>query len=183
MPNNVPLWLRCPASVGTGIFAIVSYSHPKGGFDGETTTDPLNLISSFPSGNNEEGGDFHFVFTTDFMGDYDNDGLVGQGDLDLVLLNWGGPDASVDIWAIANWINLPTEDPGGVIGQAEMDEVLLNWGESHYAELILLGDLNEDGIVDMTDVNLAVGTEEMMDVCAMLGVWFATNINPNPLGV
>jgi len=29
--------LNCPASVGTGISAIVSYSHPREGYDGETT--------------------------------------------------------------------------------------------------------------------------------------------------
>jgi len=54
-------------------------------------------------------------------GDYDNDGLVGQGDLDLVLLNWGSTAPPVP----GGWIN---EQPDGLIGQTELDGVLLNWG-------------------------------------------------------
>jgi len=52
------------------------------------------------------------------IGDYDNSGVIGQADLDLVLLNWGTtgtPDG---------WVN---QVPTGVIAQAELDDVLLNW--------------------------------------------------------
>lgn len=53
-------------------------------------------------------------------GDFNGNGVVEQGDLDLVLLNWGlgGPPP-------AEWVNdLPTD----AIDQAELDSVLLNWG-------------------------------------------------------
>ena len=56
-------------------------------------------------------------------GVYTADGFVGQGDLDLVLLNWGDtvPPAPVP----AGWIN---DQPSGLIGQSNLDKVLLNWG-------------------------------------------------------
>ena len=61
-----------------------------------------------------------------FPGDYNADGKVEQGDLDLVLLHWGRdmivpPDG---------WIrNLPV----GHVNQAELDAVLLNWGKTQAA--------------------------------------------------
>ena len=57
-------------------------------------------------------------------GDYNSNGTVDQGDLDLVLLNWGeelfNPIA-------AGWIN---DLPDGIIDQDELDGVLLNWGKT-----------------------------------------------------
>jgi hypothetical protein len=58
-------------------------------------------------------------------GDYDASGQVAQGDLDLVLLNWGKtvpPDPVPE-----GWIN---EQPAGLIGQGALDGVLLNWGNT-----------------------------------------------------
>jgi uncharacterized protein YjbI with pentapeptide repeats len=56
------------------------------------------------------------------VADYDQNGLVDQGDLDLVLLNWGRE--LIDPMS-AGWINdLPT----GLIDQNELDKILLNWG-------------------------------------------------------
>jgi hypothetical protein len=52
-------------------------------------------------------------------GDYDASGKVDQGDLDLVLLHWGG-DALPDDW-YHDFPDLP-------IDQAELDTVLLRWG-------------------------------------------------------
>ncbi len=54
-------------------------------------------------------------------GDFDASGAVGQGDLDLVLLNWGNTAPPVP----AGWVN---EQPSGLIGQGSLDDVLLNWG-------------------------------------------------------
>jgi hypothetical protein len=54
-------------------------------------------------------------------GDYDNNGVVDQGDLDLVLLNWGA-DA---VTPPQGWVS---ELPSGKIDQDELDGVLLNWG-------------------------------------------------------
>ena len=55
-------------------------------------------------------------------GDYNGNGLVEQGDLDLVLLNWG-TDTSVT--TPAGWTN---DLPDSRIDQNELDRVLLNWG-------------------------------------------------------
>jgi hypothetical protein len=57
----------------------------------------------------------------DVAGDYNASGIVDQGDLDLVLLNWGG-DALPDDW-YHDFPDLP-------IDQAELDTVLLRWGRS-----------------------------------------------------
>lgn len=56
-------------------------------------------------------------------GDFNANGQVEQGDLDLVLLHWG-QDGSVppDGWE--------SDPPSGLIDQAELDLVLLNWGET-----------------------------------------------------
>jgi hypothetical protein len=56
-------------------------------------------------------------------GDYNDNGLVEQGDLDLVLLHWGR-DATIPP---SGWINLLAT---GAIDQNELDGVLLHWGES-----------------------------------------------------
>ena len=58
------------------------------------------------------------------VGDYNDDGTVGQFDLNLTLLNWG-TDASVNL--PIGWDSQP---PPGVIGQAELNNVLLNWGNT-----------------------------------------------------
>jgi hypothetical protein len=54
-------------------------------------------------------------------GDYNNSGLVEQGDLDLVLGFWGAEAGDVP----ATWENDP---PVGFVDQAELDKVLGNWG-------------------------------------------------------
>jgi len=61
--------------------------------------------------------------TGDLAGDYNNDGIVSQGDLDLVLQNWGEVTPPVP----DGWIN---EQPTGQIAQAQLDGVLQNWGNS-----------------------------------------------------
>ena len=61
-------------------------------------------------------------------GDYDGDGSVGQGDLDIVLLNWGGASFPGDENAI------PGGGPfDGGVDQNELDGVLLNWGNTSLA--------------------------------------------------
>ncbi len=58
-------------------------------------------------------------------GDYNGNGQVEQGDLDLVLQNWG-----LDIGGggvPGGWIN---DLPEGLVDQAELDGVLQNWGSS-----------------------------------------------------
>jgi hypothetical protein len=63
------------------------------------------------------------LVTLGLPGDYNNNGLVEQADLDLVLLNWGAIGATPP----SGWYdNLPS----GLIDQQELDAVLLNWGST-----------------------------------------------------
>ena len=54
--------------------------------------------------------------------DYNGNGSVEQGDLDLVLLNWRTPAMMVP----SSWTNVR---PFGRVDQDELDAVLLHWGE------------------------------------------------------
>ncbi len=59
----------------------------------------------------------------DVAGNYDADFVIGQGDLDLVLMNWG---RDADAHGLPRgWFSSPAE---GVIDQGELDAVLKNWG-------------------------------------------------------
>jgi len=61
------------------------------------------------------------AYESPLPGDLDGSGLVGQGDLDIVLDNWGDcPPAD------------PRSDPSGdgFVGQGDLDIVLGHWGES-----------------------------------------------------
>jgi hypothetical protein len=55
-------------------------------------------------------------------GDYNNNGLVEQHDLDLVLSHWG--EELLDP-AAAGWLR---DLPGGTVDQSELDKVLAHWG-------------------------------------------------------
>lgn len=62
------------------------------------------------------------------LGDYDGDGTVGQGDLDLVLAFWG--DAVLDGQSPdPTWVNADTVT-SSLIGQDELAMVLQNWGNT-----------------------------------------------------
>jgi hypothetical protein len=84
------------AIIGAGI-------NPDGQIEGWVAyLDPISVEASLP-------------------GDYNANGQVEQGDLDLVLLNWGSDGVP------AGW----KEDlPNGTIDQEEIDTVLLAWGDS-----------------------------------------------------
>lgn len=59
------------------------------------------------------------------LGDYNSDGFVSQGDLDLVLLNWGDAVLPPNF----NALNIDGTNPfDNLISQNELDGVLLNWG-------------------------------------------------------
>jgi hypothetical protein len=58
------------------------------------------------------------------VADYNGNGAVEQGDLDLVLLHWG---SELSDPSAAGWNNHP---PIGPIDQGELDDVLLFWGNS-----------------------------------------------------
>lgn len=57
-------------------------------------------------------------------GDFDASGRVEQGDLNLVLSNWG---VDVSSGAPAGWIS---QAPQGIVDQAELNAVLNHWGSS-----------------------------------------------------
>ena len=57
-------------------------------------------------------------------GDFNGNGLVEQGDLDLVLGHWGADGTELP----EEWIN---DLPDGVIDQGELDSVLTGWGSSY----------------------------------------------------
>jgi hypothetical protein len=57
-------------------------------------------------------------------GDYNNNGLVEQADLDLVLSHWG--DEILEP-AASGWLNDP---PVGFVDQQELDRVLTRWGKT-----------------------------------------------------
>lgn len=59
-------------------------------------------------------------------GDYNNDGIVSQGDLNLVLLNWGATTLPAEFYEPS----LPGGAFDGQIGQNELDAVLPNFGNT-----------------------------------------------------
>ena len=71
--------------------------------------------------------DSSFLYTlAGILGDYNNSGQVEQGDLDLVLQNWGDDTAVTGI--PTGWTNDNTNL--GQIEQTELDRVLQNWGST-----------------------------------------------------
>ncbi len=63
--------------------------------------------------------------TPALAGDFNNSGQVEQGDLDLVLQNWG---RDTDTQGVpAGWTGDPAD---GLIEQSELDRVLQNWGNT-----------------------------------------------------
>ena len=113
-------------------FDILNFASASGSFDninlpalaGDLSWDTSNLLVD---------GTLAVIAGGVLEGDYDGDGQVGQGDLDVVLLNWG----------TSNFVLLPGNDPAneaalpyspdpfdGSVDQNELDGVLLNWGSS-----------------------------------------------------
>ncbi len=109
---------------------------PAGGVTGEDTLtgtfDQLVLVD-LPGRSAEltyypDHVDVTFYDITAGFGDYNASGQVEQGDLDLVLQNWGLDTDATSGGAIpAGWTN---DLPDGLIDQGELDGVLLNWGVS-----------------------------------------------------
>ncbi|MEM7577469.1 MAG: choice-of-anchor tandem repeat NxxGxxAF-containing protein [Planctomycetota bacterium] len=91
-------------------------------------------------------------------GDYNDSGSVEQGDLNLVLNNWG-QDASADddglVGIPVGWVNDP---PEGQIDQEELNRVLNNWGQALPPSF---GD----------DSNESTVPEPGLLLASLLGVW------------
>lgn len=129
-----------------------------------STTDPRNsqpfgdiAVASFSfSTNRPKSALFRYVKVADqhltlVPGDYNDDGTVEQGDLDLVLLNWGDEVTS----GVANWINNPPTD--GVIDQNDLDRVLLNWGGTAAVAASVVPEPASACLVIMTLVAVSLG--------------------------
>ena len=99
--------------------------------DGDPLTDPAT-----------DGSDIYWpTLSLDFTvgggdvleGDYNGDGFVSQGDLDLVLLNWGDAVAPGGF----EEGNLPGGGPfDSLMSQNELDGVLLNWGNGSPPDVV-----------------------------------------------
>ncbi|MEM9752630.1 MAG: endo-1,4-beta-xylanase [Planctomycetota bacterium] len=77
----------------------------------------------------EDGLTLADVFVSSLPGDYNGNGQVEQGDLNLVLNNWGQTLADPEA---AGWLN---DTPDGSVDQAELNQVLNNWGSSATPDL------------------------------------------------
>ena len=103
------LGLTNPAMGGDNRGAVLKYS-----LDGtllETIAEGISPVSA--------------LLSTDVPGDYNDNGLTEQGDLDLVLGYWGaGAEPLPDEWRSQR----PAD--GGIVDQAELDRILANWGAS-----------------------------------------------------
>jgi hypothetical protein len=86
--------------------------------------EPISLLGD-PFTNTPSLGTFTFTLVSQMSGagDYNGSGGVEQGDLDLVLINWGKNAADVP----ATWVYDPAQD---LVDQDELDRVLLNWGSA-----------------------------------------------------
>ncbi len=119
---------------GDDLFDILSASSLIGSFANAApgqrleTTDGMgsfvvNYGNTSPFNANQVILSDYLFLGADLPGDYNLNGQVEQGDLDLVLQNWGLDTTASGI--PAGWLN---DIPDGLIDQAELDGVLLNWG-------------------------------------------------------
>ncbi len=112
-PSPIPAGSQYTGTSVDDIFCVV-LPCPQGGahfrfagpLSSETHTGRFRLVASLP-------------------GDYDASGQVAQGDLDLVLQNWGRN--TIFQGFPPGWIN---DRPLGQIAQTQLDGVLQNWGSA-----------------------------------------------------
>ncbi|MEM7576722.1 MAG: hypothetical protein AAF328_04525 [Planctomycetota bacterium] len=60
-------------------------------------------------------------------GDFDGNGQVGQGDLNLVLNNWGEPSYNDGPESFTGWV---ADYPDNLVSQNELNRVLNGWGDT-----------------------------------------------------
>ncbi len=84
-----------------------------------------DFIALFNSNSGADDQVEFFFLVAGIAGDYNASGQVEQGDLDLVLQNWGRDTVANGI--PTGWTN---DLPDGLIDQGELDGVLLNWGST-----------------------------------------------------
>ncbi|MEM1026826.1 MAG: endo-1,4-beta-xylanase [Planctomycetota bacterium] len=86
----------------------------------EVTVDGQTRVYDVEVG--EAGLTLRDVFVAMLPGDFNGNGRVEQGDLNLVLNNWGQAVADPDA---LGWVN---DAPDGAVDQGELNAVLNNWG-------------------------------------------------------
>ncbi len=105
------------------------------------TVDPL--VSKFPSGDGQEGGDFNFVVTL-FPGDANGDLAINNDDFNIVINNFF---LSVDTFGEGDF------NGNGTVDNDDFSLVINNFFTG-LGPLELLGDLDNDGDVDGDDQTL-----------------------------
>jgi len=69
------------------------------------------------------------VIVEPLLGDYDDSGEVGTGDLNLVLFNWNEPGSGLP----SQWVN---QRPAGIVGVEQLNGVLFNWANTASASTV-----------------------------------------------
>jgi hypothetical protein len=111
-------------------------------------------------------------------GDYNGNGIVEQGDLDLVLLHWGAGAMT----APERWVN---DLPSGLVDQDELDRVLLGWGDLIVRPQAEAVSVPEPGAVCVLAVSLlALGIQapRRRTTRGRNAVKSTTNTMPTPVG-
>ena len=119
--------------VGSYVFAdgdsfdILDFATSSGAFD-NINLPALAAGLAWDTSNLLVDGTLAVMLDSVLEGDYNGDMVVSQGDLDIVLLNWGTANFPGDENAI------PGGGPfDGAVSQNELDGVLLNWGNTSLA--------------------------------------------------
>jgi hypothetical protein len=118
--------------------------------DGEWTnplsvTTSNSMVSEFPSGDGDAGGDFNFVVTL-LPADTNRDGYVTEGDFDVIYANWQLYSELID-WT---WGDV---DGNHGVDWDDVDFVLEYLGTDLH-EVKILADLNGDLVVDDLDADI-----------------------------
>lgn len=106
-PGSIPAFATTPVPAAGLVFTSVGDENAIGDFAPAT-------VSTFVRNN---------LMIAGLAGDFNDNGLVEQEDLDLVLANWGADGSTPP----ARWTN---DLPSGNIDQTELDRVLANWGDA-----------------------------------------------------
>jgi len=105
-------------------------------------------------------------------GDFDQDGLIADNDLNHIITHWGQttPDGDIDgdglvglsdMRQVADQIDLPAPLPGtgdftldGFVGLDDLDVILSQWGEDVLPGNLAEGDSTGDGFVGLGDLDI-----------------------------
>ena len=132
---------------GSLVITTLDFAGGSGNQDGRPSGFSDNGQITFRADGSGSANGVYVLTTVGFLeGDYNNDGFVSQGDLDLVLLNWGDTvlPGGFDI------SNLGDGSFDGLIGQNELDGVLLNWGDGVPPSVTAIPEPASAGLLGLT---------------------------------